>query len=430
MNGKAAAAYTVPTGLDSYIRRTILGGHRYHHLYVSQTDVTPSSTTPTPPPSSRSDAPASGAAASSSARTSESQSSLGVPGSSASRGAVGTEPAAAVGKVGSQRPPEADASIYLHPQTLARLGSFELRAKMIVEGLSSGLHRSPHQGLSVEFAQHRPYVPGDDLRHLDWKVFGRTDKLQLKQHQQETNFDLIIMVDASGSMSYGSRSFEDASGEGHTQSYDGRTVWSKFDHATAIAAALAYITLRQGDRVGLAVYSDEIRALVRRSSSQGTWRQIVGALSVHPAEVANRNKTTDLARSVDQVMGKVVNRCIIAVCSDFFVDIDTLRESLARLRHARHDVLLFQILDRDEEEFNFADTAPFEGLEGELPVRIDPRALRSAYLESFNAHNTAIEKLARSLGFDYQKVSTHGWLGPTLASFVAKRNAVMKHKGR
>src|SRR2546429_675208 len=109
--------------------------------------------------------------------------------------------------------PEADASLYLHPQTLARLSSFELRAKLIIEGLSSGLHRSPFQGFSVEFAQHRPYVPGDDLRHLDWKVFGRTDKLQLKQYQQETNLDLMILVDSSGSMRYGSRSFEDASGQ-------------------------------------------------------------------------------------------------------------------------------------------------------------------------------------------------------------------------
>jgi len=320
--------------------------------------------------------------------------------------------------------------MYLHPQTLARLASFELRAKMIVEGLSTGLHRSPYKGLSVEFAQHRPYVPGDDLRHLDWKVFARTDKLQLKQHQQETNLDLVVLVDSSGSMGYGSRSFEDASGQGNKASLDGRLNWSKFDHATAVAAALAYITLKQGDRVGLAVYSDEIRALVRRSSSQGTWRQIVGALSTHPVDPRHRGQMTHLGRTVDQVLGKITNSCIIAVISDFFLDIDEIRDSLARFKHARHDVLVFQVLDRDEEEFNFADAAPFEGLEGEPPVRIDPRALRSAYLDVFREHNAQIEKISRGLGFDYQKVSTHGWLGPTLAAFVAKRNAIMKRKGR
>jgi len=325
-----------------------------------------------------------------------------------------------------QRLPEADASIYLHPQTLARLGSFELRAKMIVEGLSTGQHRSPYRGLSVEFAQHRPYVPGDDLRHLDWKVYGRTDKLHLKQHQQETSLDLVVLVDGSGSMNYGSRSFKEASGAGSSVSFDGRDTWTKFDHATALAAALAYITLRQGDRVGLAVFADEIRALVRRSSNQGTWRQIVGALSVHPADTANRKRTTHLHRAVDQVLGKLTNRCIIAAISDFYLELPELRDSLAALKHAGHDVILFQTTDRAESEFDFTDAAPFEGMEGEETLRVDPRALRKAYLDIFNEHCAGVERLARSMGFDYQALSTHDWLGPPLASFVARRNAAIK----
>ena len=127
--------------------------------------------------------------------------------------------------------PEADASLYLHPQTLARLSTFELRAKMIIEGVMSGMHRSPYHGFSVEFAQHRPYVAGDDIRHLDWKVYARSDKLHLKQYQQETSLDLVVLVDASGSMRFGSRTFEDASGAGHTLSPYGQSNWSKFDHA-------------------------------------------------------------------------------------------------------------------------------------------------------------------------------------------------------
>jgi uncharacterized protein (DUF58 family) len=323
-------------------------------------------------------------------------------------------------------PPEADASLYLHPQTLARLASFELRAKMIVEGFSSGVHRSPFQGLSVEFAQHRPYVPGDDLRHLDWKVYGRTDKLHLKQHQQETNLDLVILVDSSGSMNYGSRSFEDASGQGNRASADGRVNWTKFDHATALAAALAYITLRQGDRAGLVVFADEIRAMVRRSSSQGTWRQVVGALSTHPMTAENRGRGTDFGRVVDQVLGKLNNRCLIALISDLFIDLDDIRDTLAQLKHAGHDVIVFEVLDRAEEEFGFTDSAPFEGLEGEPAIRIDPRALRKAYLEVLGEHLSGVEKLVRGMGFDYQKLSTHDWLGPPLASFVARRNAMIK----
>jgi uncharacterized protein (DUF58 family) len=342
---------------------------------------------------------------------------------------VASQPASAVKNtvaIAKDRPPEADASLYLHPQTLARLASFELRAKMIVEGFSSGMHRSPYKGLSVEFAQHRPYVAGDDLRHLDWKVYGRTDKLHLKQHQQETNLDLVVLLDSSGSMMYGSRGFEEASGAGIKTSVDGRSHWSKYDHATALAAALAYITLTQGDRAGLVVFADEVRAMIRRSSSQGTWRQIVGVLNQYPVADANKRRETKFARVIDQVLGTLSNRCLLALVSDFFVDIDDLQNALGRIKHAGHDALVFQVLDRAEEQFGFTDAAPFEGLEGEAAVRIDPRALRAAYLEVFHEHQAGLERAVRSVGFDYQRLSTHDWLGPPLAAFVARRNAMLK----
>lgn len=324
------------------------------------------------------------------------------------------------------KPPEVDASTYLHPQTLAKLGSFELRAKMIVEGLSSGTHRSPFQGFSVEFAQHRAYVPGDDLRRLDWKVFARTDKLQLKQYHQETNLDLVILVDSSGSMLYGSRAFEEASGVGNKASLDGRPTWSKYDHATALAAALAYITLRQGDRVGLTIFADGVKHSLRRSSSQATWRQVVGALATHPVDPSNRNAPTDLARAVEQLLPKLSNRCIIALISDFFHDLGPLEQSLGRIRHAKHDLIAFQVLDREEERFGFLDASPFEGMEGETTLRVDPRSLRKAYLEAFEAHRSAVQRAVTLMGYDYQKIGTHDWLGPPLAAFVARRNAMMK----
>ncbi len=308
--------------------------------------------------------------------------------------------------------PTVDASLYLHPQTLARLGSFELRARMIIEGLSSGLHRSPFQGFSVEFAQHRPYAPGDDIRHLDWKVYGRSDKLYLKQHQQETNLDLLVLVDSSGSMAFGSRSFAEASGIGRKVSLDGRSDWSKFDHSTALAAALSYITIQQGDRVGLIVFADSVRAVVRRSSSQGTWRQIVTALATHPVEEANRGRKTDLARAVDQILAKVTNRCLVAIVSDFFMDVDELREALARVRHHRHDLMAFQVMDRAELRFDLSEPAPFEGLEGEGWLRVDPRAIRTAYLDAVGTHLGGVEKAVRGAGFDYQLVDSHDWLFP------------------
>jgi uncharacterized protein (DUF58 family) len=336
------------------------------------------------------------------------------------------------GAAGERTPaPEADASLYLHPQTLARLGSFELRAKMIVEGVMSGQHRSPYHGFSVEFAQHRPYVPGDDLRRLDWKVYGRSDKLHLKQYQQETSLDLVVLVDASGSMRYGSRSFEDASGAGHTLSPDGRSNWSKFDHATAIAAALAYITLHQGDRAGLVVFADDVRGMVRRSSSQGTWRQIVGALAAHylPDRRPGVNETarpTDFGRAIDQALAKLTNRCLIVVVSDFFADPEEIRAALARVKHRGHDLIAFQVLDREELEFDFKDAAPFEGFEGESRLRVDPRALRAGYLAALRRHLDRVERVCRAFNFDHHVVNTHEWLGPSLAAYVARRNAQIK----
>ncbi|MEZ6234581.1 MAG: DUF58 domain-containing protein [Phycisphaerales bacterium] len=335
-------------------------------------------------------------------------------GAGAGRGAGGASP-------GGVRPPDVDASLYLHPQTLARLGSMDLRAKTIVEGVMSGSHRSPLHGFSVEFAQHRPYVPGDDVRHLDWKVYGRTDKLHLKQYQQETALDLIVMVDCSGSMDYGSRSFESASGQGRKASPDGRAYWSKFDHATAVAAAISYITLQQGDRVGVVLFADGVKTMLARSSQRGMWRQVIGALSTHPVREA-----TNLARSMDQALARLNHRCLIVLISDLFEDAAQIRKAMARVRHRGHDLIAFQVLDRAETAFDFADSAPFEGLEGEGRVRVDPRALRKAYLETLEAHFKSIQKIMLGFGFDYQRLSTHEWLGPALAAFVARRNAQIK----
>lgn len=317
-----------------------------------------------------------------------------------------------------------DASLYLHPQTLARLGSFELRAKMIVEGVMSGMHRSPYQGFSVEFAQHRPYAPGDDIRRLDWKVYARTDKLQIKQYQQETNLDLVLMVDNSGSMGFGSVAFAKASGQGSASGSHGRTQWTKFDHATAMAAAMAYITLHQGDRVGLVTFADAITGLVDRSGQRSTWRPIVETLSAQTLD-----KPTDYGRVTDQILAKIHNRCLFVLISDFFEEPERVRSALARIRHRGHDAIVFQVLDPVEQSFTFDEPTIFEGLEGEARLRINPRAIRESYLEVLAEHTGAIERATLGFGFDYQLVTSGSFLGPTLAQFVAQRNAKIK-KGK
>lgn len=314
-----------------------------------------------------------------------------------------------------------DPSLYLHPQTLSRLGSFELRAKMIVEGVMSGQHRSPYSGVSVEFAQHRPYAAGDDIRHLDWKVYAKTDHLLVKQYQQETNLDLVVLVDSSGSMNFGTRSFESASGEGAKTSPQGRSNWTKFDHATALAAALAYVTIHQGDRCGMGTFAGELLAEVNRSSGRGTWRKIIELLSRHPVDTP-----TDFGRVTDQVIGKLNNRCMVVILSDFFEDADTIRASLARYRHRGHDVVAFQILDQAERDLDFQDAAPFVGLEGEAMLKVDPRAIRASYNEVMWTHIEAIGKACRAFNFDHEVISTHDWLGPPLAAYIARRQAAMK----
>ena len=308
---------------------------------------------------------------------------------------------------------------YLAPETLGQLAPFEMRAKMIVEGVMSGMHRSPYQGMAVEFAQHRQYSAGDDIKHLDWKVWGRNDKLYIKQYQQETNLDIVVMVDTSASMRFGTLPIKSNWGETTASRASGH--WTKFDHATAAAVAIAYLCLQQQDRVGVVTFADQVRNLIKRSSSKGQWRRIVNALSTEPVE-----ESTNFIRVTEQALSKVTNRALFVILSDLFDSAEDIRQSLARFRHRRHDVILLQTLDRQEMQFDFSQPAPFEGMEDEGKLRVDPRALREAYLQSIGSHVKQIEKIARSFGFDYARLDTHESVGPALSHLLARRNAFMK----
>jgi uncharacterized protein (DUF58 family) len=243
--------------------------------------------------------------------------------------------------------------------------------------------------------------------------------LYIKQYQQETNLDVILLVDSSASMNFGTLSVK--ANWGGTQASRSNGHWTKFDHATATAVAVAYLSLQQGDRVGVAVFADEIRTMVKRSSSRGQWRSIVNTLNVHPVD-----QKTNFAKVVEQALSKVQNRAMWIVISDFFEDLAGVRTALARLRHRRHDVVLLQTLDRQEMRFDYTQPAPFEGLEDEGRLRIDPRALRQAYLETLQKHNEALAKAAIGFGFDYLRMDTHESVGPALGYLLARRNAQIK----
>lgn len=313
---------------------------------------------------------------------------------------------------------------YLHPHTLSQVTGIELRARMIVEGFMTGMHRSPYRGYSVEFAEHRPYTPGDDLRHLDWKVYGRTDKLQLKQYVQETNLDMILAVDASGSMGYAGQTIrvvKSRGSQGKVEQVSPAGQWRKFDHATAAAAAMSYLALHQQDRAGLVVFADKLLDFVKPSSSRSQWRTIVDALRVQPVD-----QPTSMGRVCDELVSRLRHRSVVVILSDFFDDDNTLAAGLSRLSHRRHDVMLLQTLDHQELDFGFQDPLSLLGMEAEGKVDLDPRALRKAYLEALNEHIQSIRATCRKFGFEHEIVDTSMPLGPLLSEFLTRRGAKIK----
>jgi uncharacterized protein (DUF58 family) len=298
---------------------------------------------------------------------------------------------------------------YLEPKTLARISALDLRARLIVEGLMTGMHRSPYQGISVEFAQHRPYVPGDDIKHVDWKVFGRSDKIYLKQYLEETNLHLICVVDASESMGYSSIN----AGDG--------TMWSKYDHATAIAASLSYMAIQQQDAAGLAIFDNDLKKYFKPSNAPGQWKSITHELTLIP-----KHKKTNTGKILDQLAEKLNHRSLIVILSDFFDDIESIKKGLRHLRYKRHEMMVFQLLDPQEIEFPFEDVTLFKGMEELGELLTEPRAIREGYLEQLQLFTEQHKKLCRGMNIDYQRMNTADPLDVTLSGFLATRAATIK----
>ena len=297
---------------------------------------------------------------------------------------------------------------YLDPRTLARISSLDLRARLVVEGLMTGMHRSPYQGISVEFAQHRQYVAGDDIRHVDWKVFGKTDKIYLKQYQEETNLHLICVVDASESMAFSSITSDNA-------------VWSKYDHATAIAASLSYMAIQQQDSVGLAVFDSDLKHYIKPSNSPAQWKLITQDLTMVP-----RLKKTNTGRILDQLAEKLTHRSLIVMLSDFFDDIDNIKKGLRHLRYKKHEIMAFQVLDPAELSFPFEEATLFKGLEEAGELLTEPRALRDGYLRQLELFSDELRKTCRGMHIDFVQMNSAEALDVTLSGFLAARSASMK----
>jgi len=293
---------------------------------------------------------------------------------------------------------EEDPRRFLHPETIARISRLDLRARHVVEGFISGMHRSPFFGHSVEFIQHREYVPGDDLRHLDWKVWSKTDRYYVKQYEEETNLRSTLVVDVSESMHYG------------------RGALNKYNYACTVAACLGYLLLRQQDSVGLITFDEDVRQVVPARSQQLHIDALIQAM-----DVSRPRAKTDLEKILRRVTESVSSRGMIILVSDLLADRGPFFRGLEMLSHRRHDVLVFHVLDDDELVFPFSGSTRFEGME-ELPhLLCDPRALRDGYLEALEEYLVEVRRGCVSRAIDYALVRTGDYLDAVLSKFLHHR---------
>jgi uncharacterized protein (DUF58 family) len=298
-----------------------------------------------------------------------------------------------------------DSKRFLRPEVTQRIRRLELIARRVVEGFLSGMHRSPYFGQSVEFLQHRQYTRGDEIRHIDWKVFARQDKLHIKQYEEETNLRLHLLVDRSGSMAYG----------------DGET--NKFDYSASLAASLAYLAIRQQDATGLFTFDSKVRDILPAKSNRFQLNRILQSLLTVGAE-----GRTDLPRVAKEVTQTIARRGLVCIISDL-LGIDELVEGLRVLRSRNHDVALFHVLHDDELDFNFSGATRFEGLESVDFLNCNPRALREGYLEAMNEFLDKTRKACGRLSIDYMLVRTSDPLDAVLAKFLSARSSLPKIRG-
>lgn len=298
----------------------------------------------------------------------------------------------------------ADSVNYLDPKVLASLEGLDIQARRVVEGYIAGMHKSPFQGISVEFAEHREYVPGDDIRHVDWKAWSKTDKWYLKQYEQETNLISYILLDVSESMSYASPGSI-----------------SKLEYARIVAASLTYMTLQQQDSVGLATFDDRVRDFLRPAGQPSQLRE-----AIHVMDVASSREKTNIEAIFHDLAERFKRKGIVIVLSDCFDEARNILDGLKHLLYRRHDVIVFQILDPAELDFPFLDTTLFKGLEGLPEILTEPRALRDAYQAEIGSFIADLKKGCRKVNIDYVLLRTDEPLDRSLSSYLASRMRRMK----
>jgi uncharacterized protein (DUF58 family) len=286
------------------------------------------------------------------------------------------------------------------PQVIGAVSRLEFHAREVVEGVISGLHKSPYHGFSVEFAQHREYTPGDEIRYIDWRVAARSDRYYVKEFEEETNLKAYLMVDSSDSMRY----------QGH------RKPFSKLEYASILAAGFASILMQQRDASGLVLFNDGVEKYVPPRATATHFTQILEELAT-----AKSKPKTDLAPTFHYMAEQIKRRGLIVVFSDLFGDLTDVMEGLRHFRYRKHEVVVFHVLDDDEIHFPFDDLTKFEGLELEPEVLVDPRGIREEYLSQFNAFCRELERRCGETQVDLVRAVTSVPPADTLSRYLASR---------
>jgi len=291
-----------------------------------------------------------------------------------------------------------DSKIFLHPEAIKRIARLDLRARYVVEGFLSGMHRSPYYGQSIEFRQHREYTYGDDLRYVDWKVWAKQDRYYVKQFEEDTNLRCTLLCDVSGSMRYGNGAM------------------NKYEYGCSIAASLAYLLLRQQDAVGCVAFDDAVRMSVPLRTKRNHLDSIIQAMEI----CSPRNKT-DLYQILRNVAENYPRRGLMVLVSDLLVERKGLFKGLRLLRSQGHDILVFHVLDDDELDFPFTGPTRFEGLETADQLRCNPRALREGYLTALDEYLEEVRLGCSRNQADYVQLRTSQPLDAALAAYLSNR---------
>lgn len=292
----------------------------------------------------------------------------------------------------------AKSSKFSDPDVLARISSIGLRARQVVEGTLSGLHRSPYRGANVEFAEYREYAPGDDLRRLDWRVFGRTDRYFIKQFEEDSNLRCALVLDTSASMAYGSQAL------------------NKYEYAATIAAAIAMLLIRQQDAVGLVLCDRDTREKLDPVATPSQMTRILELLE----RTVPRGETL-LGATIAQLSEQLPRHSFVIVLSDLFTDEQTLADGLARLRFRGNETLLFHVLDRDEIELPFRDPVIFQDMEGTEEIYAEPWAFRQAYQQAVEEFRERMRRLCHEQRADYVPLRTDHPLSEALSQYLHLR---------